>query len=139
MTPAELYRRFADIFNSRDYDALDEVMTQDFIDHHPGMVDVTELSVYKRNLKAVIEATEMIAHIEDIIEVGDKVFTRIKLTGKHVGTFLGVPASGSDLEWYTHELWRAADGKMVERWAVDDLLTVVQQMGVSLPMWQDPE
>jgi len=136
--PEAIYRRFADIFNSRDYDALDTVMVADFLDHHPGLVDVTELSTYKRNLAAVINATEMKAHIDDIVAAGDKVFTRITLTGRHVGDFLGVPASGNPLEWVTHELWRAKDGRMVERWAVDDLLTLLHQMGVKLPLWSDP-
>ena len=35
---------------------------------------------------------------------GDEVLTRIRLTGKHTGTFLGVPATGNQLDWYTHEL-----------------------------------
>lgn len=137
--PEALYRRFAEIFNARDYAALDEVMSQDFVDHHPGLVDVTELTTYKRNLAAVIDATEMKARIDDIVGSQDKAFTRITLTGRHVKDFLGVPATGNRLEWVTHELWRAKDGLMVERWAVDDLVTLLHQMGVSLPLWSDPQ
>lgn len=134
-----LYMRFADYFNKREYDKLDEVMTQDFLDHHPGLVDVTSLDIYKRNLKAVIDATEMIAHPEEVVQADDKVFTRIKLTGRHVGRFLGIDPTGNEVEWYTNELWRVEDGKMVERWAVDDLFGLVAQMGVELPAWEDPE
>ena len=133
-----LYRRFADIFNRRDYDGLDDVMSADFVDHHPGLVDVARLDAYKRNLAAVIAATEMVARIDDIVATGDKAFTRITLTGRHVGEFFGVPPTGNRLEWVTHELWRAENGKMVERWAVDDLLTVLHQIGVVLPMWSEP-
>jgi predicted ester cyclase len=114
-------------------------MSADFLDHHPGLVDVTELSTYKRNLAAVMNATEMKARIDDVVAAGDKVFTRITLTGRHVGDFLGVPATGNSLEWVTHELWRAEDGRMVERWAVDDLVTLLHQMGVTLPQWSDPQ
>ena len=133
-----LYMRFADYFNHRDYDRLDEVMNQQFLDHHPGLVDVADLDIYKRNLKAVIDATEMIAHPEDVVQAGDKVFTRVKLTGRHVGRFLGVEPTGHAVEWYTNELWRVEDGKLVERWAVDDLFGLVAQMGVDLPSWEDP-
>lgn len=135
-TGVDLYMRFAEAFNKRDYDALDEVMTQNFIDHHPGLVDVTSLDVYKSNLKFVIDALEMKAHPEDVIEAGDKVFTRIKLTGRHVGKFFGVEPTGNALEWYTNELWRVEDGMMVERWAVDDLVSLFVQMGVAMPSWE---
>jgi predicted ester cyclase len=132
----ELYMRFAEAFNARDYAALDEVMVADFVDHHPGLVDVASLDVYKRNLKFVIDALEMVAHPEDVIESGDKVFTRIKLTGRHVGKFFGVEPTGAALEWYTNELWRFEGGKMVERWAVDDLVSLFAQMGVPMPTWE---
>jgi predicted ester cyclase len=133
----KLYLKFADIFNRRDYDQLDEVMVADFVDHHPGLVDVTSLAVYRKNLAGVIDALEMVATPEDVVGAGDKVFTRILLTGRHVGDFLGQAATGNELRWYTHELWRVADGRFVERWAVDDLLTLVGQLGVPLPSWGD--
>jgi predicted ester cyclase len=135
----QLYLRFAEAFNNRNYDELDEVMASDFTDHHPGLVDVTSLDVYKRNLAAVINALKMKAHPEEVVAADDKVFTRIKLTGKHVGRFLGIPPTGNEVTWYTNELWRIANGKMVERWAVDDLYSLVSQLGVSLPTWENPE
>jgi predicted ester cyclase len=131
----ELYRRFADAFNRRAYDQLDEVMAVGFVDHHPGLVDVTSLAEYKKNLAAVIEALQMTATPEEVVGAGDQVFTRIRLTGRHVGTFLGVAPTGNDLDWYTHELWRVEGGVFVARWAVDDLVSVLGQMGVPLPMW----
>ena len=136
---AQLYLRFSEAFNNRNYDQLDQVMTEDFIDHHPGLVDVTSLAVYRKNLVSVIDALEMKAIPEDVVATEDKVFTRIKLTGKHVGTFLGIPPTGNSVAWYTHELWRVENGKFVERWAVDDLLSLLGQMGVPLPSWQGPE
>jgi predicted ester cyclase len=133
----ELYLRFADAFNSRAYDLLDDVMVSDFVDHHPGLVDVTSLAVYKKNLAAVIDALEMVATPEEVVAAKDRVFTRIKLTGRHVGKFLGLAPTGRRLEWYTHETWRVEDGKFVERWAVDDLLSLVGQLGAPVPGWDD--
>jgi predicted ester cyclase len=138
-TNSQMYLRFVEAFNARDYDRLDDVMAQDFLDHHPGLVDVTSLAVYKKNLAAVIDALEMKATPEDVVEAGDRVFTRIKLTGRHVGHFLGQAPTGNDVAWYTHELWRAADGKFVERWAVDDLLTLLGQIGYPMPAFEAPK
>jgi predicted ester cyclase len=136
---AALYLRFAELFNAKAYEQLDEVMVEDFVDHHPGLVDVTSLDVYRKNLAAVIEALEMKAYPEEVVAAGDQVFTRIRLTGRHVGTFLGVAPSGNEVEWYTHELWKVRDGRFVERWAVDDLLSLLVQMGVPMPGWDGPQ
>jgi predicted ester cyclase len=133
----KLYLRFAEIFNARDFDHFNEVMAVDFVDHHPGLVDVTGLATYRMNLAAVMDMLEMHADPEEVVGSEERVFTRIRLSGRHVGDFLGVPATGNPIEWYTHELWRVADGRFVERWAVDDLLTLLGQMGVELPTWRD--
>lgn len=135
-TGVELYMRFAEAFNARDYAALDAVMVPDFVDHHPGLVDVASLAVYKANLRAVIEALEMVAHPEEVVEADDKVFTRIRLTGRHAGRLFGLAPTGGALEWYTNELWRVADGRFVERWAVDDLVSLFAQMGAAMPSWE---
>jgi len=135
MSDAELYHRFAEHFNNRAYDRLGEVMAEDFTDHHPGLVDVASLDVYRKNLAAVIDALEMTAHPEEVTAAGDRVYTRIRLTGRHTGTFLGLAPTGAALDWYTHEIWRVADGRFVERWAVDDLLTLLAQTGYPLPGW----
>lgn len=131
----QLYMEFVDTFNRRAYDRLGDVLADGFVDHHPGLVDVTGLLPYRQNLAAVIDALEMVASPEDVVAVDDKVFTRIRLSGRHVGTFLGLAPTGNAVSWYTHELWRVADGRFVERWAVDDLLTLLGQMDVPLPSW----
>jgi predicted ester cyclase len=133
-----LYRAFAQMLNARDFTALDRVLAQDFTDHHPGLVDVHSLTVYRRNLAAVTTALDMRAEPEAVVAAGDLVFTRVKLAGRHVGTFLGLEPTGAPLSWYTHELWRIREGCFAERWAVDDLLTLLRQAGAQLPVWTDP-
>lgn len=135
MSNEALYRRFADLVNARDYARLDEVMVPGFVDHHPGLVDVTDLDTYRANLAALIDALEMVVEPERVVAAGTEVFTRVRLTGRHTGTFLGVPPTGNELDWYTHELWVVEHGRFVQRWAVDDLLTLVGQLGVAQPTW----
>lgn len=135
----ELYDAFARILHAREFAALGSVLAQDFVDHHSGLVDVPGLEVYRRNLAAVTTALDMRAEPESVVGAGDLVFTRVRLTGRHVGTFLGLAPTGAALCWYTHELWRTRQGRFVERWAVDDLLTLVRQTGFPLPAWTDPD
>lgn len=131
-----LYREFAALLNERAYDRLGEVLSEGFTDHHPGLVDVADRATYTANLAAVVAALEMVAEPVEVRVAGDRVFTRVRLVGRHAGDFLGVPASGARLEWYTHEIWRVAAGRFVERWAVDDLAGLFRQLGVALPEWR---
>lgn len=133
---ARLYLRFAELFNARDYDRLGEVLAPDFTDHHPGLVDVHGREEYRRNLAAVIGALDMRAEPEHVLEHDGVVSTRIRLTGTHRGSFLGLEPTGAALDWYTHEIWRAEDGRFAERWALDDLVGLFGQLGVALPAWQ---
>jgi predicted ester cyclase len=133
-----LYLRFADLFNARDYAGLAAVLAPGFTDHHPGLVDVAGLEVYRRNLAAVVEALDMRAEPEQLLASGVVVSTRIRLTGRHVGPFLGLEPSGRPLDWYTHEIWRREGERFVERWAVDDLLSMLGQTGFPVPGWVDP-
>jgi predicted ester cyclase len=134
-----LYLRFAEFFNARDYEGLGSVLAHDFTDHHPGLVDVTGLETYRRNLAAVIEALDMHAEPEQLLGSGGAMLsTRIRLTGRHVGTFLGLEPTGRPLEWYTHEIWHRRGRRFVERWAVDDLLGMLAQTGFPTPVWVDP-
>jgi predicted ester cyclase len=135
VTPDLLYLRFAELFNARDYPRLGEVLTEDFVDHHPGLVDVASLPEYRRNLAAVTAALDMYAAPREVVPAGDRVFTRVLLTGRHVGEFLGLAPTGNPLSWYTHELWRVRAGRLAERWAVDDLFTLTAQIGVPQPAW----
>jgi predicted ester cyclase len=136
---ARLYLRFAELFNARDYDRLGEVLAPHFTDHHPGLVDVSGLGQYRQNLAAVIDALDMRADPEQVLVSGG-VFctTRVRLTGKHLGSFLGLEPTGAALDWYTHEIWRAEGGRFVERWAVDDLIGLLGQTGYPVPAWSQP-
>ena len=135
---ARLYLAFAEIFNARAYDRLGEVLTPDFTDHHPGLVDVAGLDEYRRNLAVVVEALDRRAEPHDVASAGDMVYTRVMLTGQHVGTFLGLESTGTGLSWYTHEIWRVDGDRFRERWAVDDLHGLLGQIGYPLPTWTDP-
>jgi predicted ester cyclase len=46
----------------------------------------------------------------------------------HTGDFLGVPATGKQLQVRGIEIWRLADAKIVERWGVVDVAGVMEQI-----------
>jgi predicted ester cyclase len=49
--------------------------------------------------------------------------------GRHTGTFLGVPASGAQIEMHSIDIWRVRDGLFAEHWDELNTLELFQQIG----------
>jgi predicted ester cyclase len=127
-----LYLRFLKAMNASNYEDLEQVFDASFVDHHPGF-NLNSFADYKNALKAAHQAIKIQATLDEIIALDSKVITRATLTGKHVDLFLGIPPTGKEVSWTTTEIWRIDRGQFVERWAQDDLLGLLRQLGISLP------
>jgi steroid delta-isomerase-like uncharacterized protein len=67
--------------------------------------------------------------VEDLIAEGDKVVVRFTFRATHRGEFLGVPATGKVVTVTGISISRLAGGKVVEEWAEEDHLGLLQQLG----------
>lgn len=67
--------------------------------------------------------------LEEMIVEGDKVAARFTMRGTHQGSFFGVPATGKKIEVQAMNIYRFADGKIVEERGQPDLLSLMQQIG----------
>jgi steroid delta-isomerase-like uncharacterized protein len=73
------------------------------------------------------------AQVLDLIESGDQLAARLVLSGPHEGPFLGVPASGNDVQLAMTTILTMRDGKCVERWSTADMLGLLIQVGAVTP------
>ncbi len=71
--------------------------------------------------------------IEDIVSAGDKVVLRWRLEGTHTGEFMGVAPTNVEITLGLIEIFRVADGQLVEAWDQYDRLGLMQQIG-AIPM-----
>ena len=60
---------------------------------------------------------------------GDLEAARTIVSGTHSGEFMGIPASGSAVEFESIDIIRLSDGKVAEHWGVTDVLSLMQQIG----------
>jgi steroid delta-isomerase-like uncharacterized protein len=65
---------------------------------------------------------------EDVIAEDDKVVTRGTLTGTHRQEFLGIPPTGKQVTIAVVHIDRLSDGKIVDHWLLDDLMSMMQQL-----------
>lgn len=64
-----------------------------------------------------------------VIGEGDTVVSRVKITATQSGDYLGAPPTGRQATWQAVGIDRFRDGKVVERMAVFDPLSLMRQLG----------
>ena len=67
--------------------------------------------------------------IEDVIAEGDKVVTRLTVTGTQTGALQGIPPTGKKFSMKGIDIFRVVDDKIVEHWDAVDQLGMLQQLG----------
>lgn len=67
--------------------------------------------------------------IKDLIGEGDKVAARLSATATNTGPFAGQPATGKEVQIDSIRIYRIADNKIVETWAMQDRLGLMEQLG----------
>jgi steroid delta-isomerase-like uncharacterized protein len=68
------------------------------------------------------------AHVEDIFAAQDRVAVRLTFRGTHSGQFLGVPATGRNVQYVSHEFYCVAGGLITEEWICSDMATLMRQI-----------
>ena len=71
--------------------------------------------------------------IEDMVSEGDKVVLRWRIEGTHTGEFMGIAPSSKKISLDITEIFRVANGQLVEAWDQFDRLGLMQQIG-AIPM-----
>ena len=127
-------RRYPEeVYNQGKLDVLDEIIDKNIVAHWKptinGLQPVKEYVSMNQNAFPDVKLT-----IEDQIAEGDKAVNRWTFTGTHKGEFRGIAPTGKTVKVTGIIIFKIADGKIVESWAINDALDWMQQLGaVSLP------
>ena len=131
MDHAATVRRFYDLINANDIDAFGELLAEDFVEHEetPGLAPTKAgvLDFFRANFAAF---PDMRMDAQDVFASGDKVTARVRLTGTHQGPFMGMPATGKQVDVQLIDIMRMGDdGLCHEHWGVLDALAMMRQLG----------
>ena len=126
-----IVRRYQEIYNNNDLDALSEVLAEDLLTPKilPGMKPGLE-GARQVHATTLIGMPDWHTEINELIAEGDKVVARISMTGTHTGDFWGIPATGKRVEFTGIYIVRIVEGKIVEHWGEEDGVSLLQQLGV---------
>ena len=124
----QLAERFAQTLTDHDLDAFAALLHPAYVNHNryapPGKDGAVAI------FRSFLEAFEGFrVETDDVLEAGDSLVGRYTYRGRHTGEFLGIPASGAEIEMHSIDIWRVADGRLVEHWDELNNLEFFQQLG----------
>ena len=124
-------RSFYELISAGDIDGFGEMLADDFVEHEesPGFPPTKEgvMEFFRAHLAAFPDTS---MDPQDVLVSGDKVVARLRVTGTHQGDFMGMPATGREIDVKLIDITRFGDdGLAYEHWGVLDSMTMMQQLG----------
>jgi steroid delta-isomerase-like uncharacterized protein len=118
--------------NRGDWDAVDRLFAASYVDHDPSRAGLPPGPEGVKQAWSMFRAAfpDLQVTIEDMIAEGDKVAVRGVVRGTHQGELMGIPPTGKQVTATLIDVNRIESGKLVERWAEQDNLGMMQQLGV---------
>ena len=122
-----IVRRFIEAYNKRNLDVFDDLLAPDYFDHTSQVGPEGLKQLMNMAFKAFPDFHET---IEDIIAEGDKVWVRITFTGTHSGEWMGIAPTGKKITTEMVDIFRIANGKLVEYRDVNNNLDFLKKLGL---------
>jgi steroid delta-isomerase-like uncharacterized protein len=124
-------QRTIEVLNDGNVALIDELYAPDYINRTtpPGVAPTRD--GFKHWVTALRTAFPDIRYtIDDSIEAGDRLVTRVTASGTMRGDFAGMPATGKRATWTEIHIVRVANERVVEHWGIVDQLGMLVQLGV---------
>jgi len=119
-----------EVLLGENYAVIDEIVAPDVVSHNPIPGQEPGAEGLKKALRGFRKAfPDLRSTAEDMIAEGDRVACRFTAQATHLGEFLGHPPTGQKFTYEEMVFVRITDGKIVEHWAVADVMDMMLKMG----------
>ena len=131
MGHAETMKQAYEHISAGNLDGFADMLADDFVEHETTEGFPPTKEGVKQFIGAYMAAfPDLRMDAEDMVESGDKVWTRVRCTGTHQGELLGMPPTGKSVDVEAVDIVRFnEEGKAVEHWGVTDVMKMLQQLG----------
>jgi len=130
----ELVRRFyKEVYVNWNMALADDVVSPQFTSHDwpEGATGPKAFRDYYSAIRSALPDARY--EVDDLIAEGDRVVARWRLLGTHKGAFRGIAPTGRPLALKGIAIYRVDGGKLMERWVVSDLYSVLEEIGALPP------
>ncbi len=124
--------RFGEAINSGKFEAFDDVVASDSVDHDPAPGQGPGPAGYQALFTELRTAfPDLKIEVEHLTATDDDVALAYTATGTHDGELLGHPPTGKQVSFRGMQIGRFENGKLVERWGSSDQLGMLSQLGLA--------
>jgi predicted ester cyclase len=117
-------------FRQGNTEAIDELLTQDFVDHNPLPGIAGDREGYKEFVQYRHQAfADQLYTVHDQIAVDDRVVERWSMAMTHAGDFLGIQPTGKRVTLTGIAIARLEGGRIAEIWEECDAVGLFEQLG----------
>ena len=123
-------RLVEDVYGEGKVELIDELAHEDYFE-----TPMPEgFSPDREGLKSFVQAlhaalSDVDAEVERVLVDDGQVAWRWRMTGRHTGEFMGIPASGNQIETTGNDVAVLREGKLEKRWCEQDQLSLMIQIG----------
>jgi steroid delta-isomerase-like uncharacterized protein len=125
-------RWFTEVMTEGNLEVIDELCSQDFVEHDPlpgTSPDFAGLKDFVTQVRSAFPDIEMTA--DDILVEGDRLAVRSTIRGTHKGDFMGIPASGKKIQVSNYDFVRFENDQAAEHWGTIDSAALMEQIGAA--------
>lgn len=119
----------SEVWSKGNFDSISSIYTEDYVGHFPGGQTVNGRDGLRKAVQSHRASfPNWDEQVLEIIVEGNHAATRYRSRGTHEGEFLGIPATGNEIDVLEASIYRMVDGKIAEQWAFPDIASVQQQL-----------
>jgi steroid delta-isomerase-like uncharacterized protein len=123
-------RWFTEVMNAGDEQVIDEICAPGFVDHDPlpgTSPDRDGLHDFVKQVRSAFPDLE--TTVDQMVEEDDLIAVHSTLRGTHEGEFMGIPATGKEVEVANYDFVRIENDQGVEHWGTIDSAALMEQLG----------
>jgi len=127
-----IIRRFVeDGLNKRNAALIDEVYSAEYLGHDPERPTPRRIEDLRQGMAGLLGKVFPDAQysIESLVAEGDLVVWHWTFRATHQGELMGIPPTGKPISFSGVNIFRMANGKVVEDWVYRDTVGMLRQLG----------
>lgn len=125
-------RMYNEVISQGNIAALDDIVHDDFVEHEemPGLpTDKSAPAAFVTMFRSAFP--DLHASIEDMMQDGDKLVVRSRMSGTHKGEFMGMSPTDNKFDVQAIDIVEFRDDKVIAHWGVIDAAAMMEQLGVA--------
>ena len=127
----ELARRLIDdVWSQGDLDAIDELVTEDYVDYYEAEQTVRGREEFKEYVSSLRESfPDFGKEIEEVVATDGAVALRFMATGTHEGVYEGIEPTGTEMSFAGSIFFHFEDGMISETHESADTWGMMEDLG----------